>query len=75
MMRYRTLVGRLWPALWAAASSMVLLGSAAAQATAASPKPHILVIFGDDVGVTNISAYSSGVMGYETPNIDRLAPR
>ena len=36
-------------------------------------KPNILVIFGDDVGVTNISAYSDGLMGYDTPNIDRLA--
>jgi arylsulfatase A-like enzyme len=36
-------------------------------------KPNILVIFGDDVGQTNISAYSFGVMGYKTPNIDRIA--
>jgi arylsulfatase A-like enzyme len=36
-------------------------------------KPNILVIFGDDVGIANISAYSNGLMGYETPNIDRIA--
>src|SRR5882757_5700958 len=36
-------------------------------------KPNILVIFGDDVGQTNLSAYSFGVMGYKTPNIDRIA--
>jgi len=36
-------------------------------------KPNILVIWGDDVGIANISAYSSGLMGYETPNIDRIA--
>jgi arylsulfatase A-like enzyme len=36
-------------------------------------KPNILVIFGDDVGVSNVSAYSDGLMGYETPHIDRLA--
>lgn len=36
-------------------------------------KPNILVIFGDDVGLTNISAYSFGLMGYRTPNIDRVA--
>jgi len=44
-------------------------------ASAASPgqKPNILVIFGDDIGQTNISAYSFGVMGYKTPNIDRIA--
>ncbi len=35
-------------------------------------KPNILVIFGDDIGVTNLSIYSDGVMGYETPNIDRI---
>jgi arylsulfatase len=36
-------------------------------------KPNILVIWGDDVGQTNISAYSRGMMGYHTPNIDRIA--
>jgi arylsulfatase len=36
-------------------------------------KPNILVIWGDDVGVANISAYSNGLMGYETPSIDRIA--
>jgi arylsulfatase len=40
---------------------------------AAGRKANILVIFGDDIGQTNISAYSFGVMGYRTPNIDRLA--
>lgn len=39
----------------------------------AQDKPNILVIFGDDVGWFNISAYNSGMMGYMTPNIDRLA--
>lgn len=36
-------------------------------------KPNILVIWGDDIGVHNISAYNHGVMNYETPNIDRIA--
>ncbi len=36
-------------------------------------KPNILVIWGDDVGQSNISAYTMGLMGYETPNIDRIA--
>ena len=36
-------------------------------------KPNILVIFGDDIGISNISAYSDGLMGYATPNIDRIA--
>ena len=38
-----------------------------------SDKPNILVIWGDDIGITNLSCYSHGVMGYKTPNIDRLA--
>jgi arylsulfatase len=36
-------------------------------------KPNILVIWGDDIGLWNISAYNMGMMGYETPNIDRVA--
>ena len=36
-------------------------------------KPNILVIWGDDIGTTNVSAYSDGLMGYDTPNIDRIA--
>jgi arylsulfatase len=36
-------------------------------------KPNILVIWGDDIGYWNISAYSKGMMGYQTPNIDRVA--
>jgi len=38
-----------------------------------SDKPNILIIWGDDIGITNVSAYSDGLMGYRTPNIDRLA--
>jgi arylsulfatase A-like enzyme len=40
---------------------------------ASAGRPNILVIFGDDIGQTNISAYSFGLMGFETPNIDRIA--
>ncbi len=36
-------------------------------------KPNILVIWGDDIGISNLSCYSDGIMGYRTPNIDRLA--
>jgi arylsulfatase A-like enzyme len=42
-------------------------------APAGGKKPNILVIFGDDIGQTNVGAYSLGVMGYRTPNIDRIA--
>jgi arylsulfatase len=46
--------------------------SLAVSATA-QDKPNILVIWGDDIGVHNISAYNHGIMGYQTPNIDRIA--
>jgi arylsulfatase A-like enzyme len=36
-------------------------------------KPNILVIWGDDIGISNLSCYSGGLMGYRTPNIDRIA--
>jgi arylsulfatase A-like enzyme len=36
-------------------------------------KPNILIIWGDDIGITNLSCYSDGLMGYRTPNIDRIA--
>ena len=39
----------------------------------AAKKPNIVIIWGDDIGQTNISAYSDGLMGYKTPNIDRIA--
>ena len=42
-------------------------------AGASGTKPNVLVIFGDDIGQTNISAYSMGLVGYKTPNIDRIA--
>ena len=43
------------------------------EAYAEAQKPNILVIMGDDVGYWNISAYNRGMMGYRTPNIDRIA--
>jgi arylsulfatase len=46
-------------------------GMAAAQPT--GKQPNILIIWGDDVGYWNISAYNLGMMGYRTPNIDRIA--
>jgi len=50
---------------------LMLLGLAAAQA--AGKKPNSLIIWGDDIGGFNISAYNQGMMGYKTPNIDRIA--
>ncbi|MNZ95642.1 Sulfatase [compost metagenome] len=39
----------------------------------AADKPNIVVIWGDDIGLWNLSAYNRGAMGYRTPNIDRIA--
>jgi len=46
---------------------------AARPAAAADKKPNILVIWGDDIGWFNVSAYNHGMMGYKTPNIDSIA--
>jgi arylsulfatase A-like enzyme len=55
-------------------SRLVLLAGVLLAGTAsAQDKPNIVVIWGDDIGWYNISAYNLGVMGYETPNIDRIA--
>jgi arylsulfatase A-like enzyme len=50
----------------------VSLGVAPVQAQS-QQKPNILVLWGDDIGVWNVSAYNQGAMGYKTPNIDRIA--
>ena len=45
----------------------------AASLAQTGKKPNIIVLWGDDIGVHNISAYNHGIMGYRTPNIDRIA--
>ncbi len=60
-------------ALVAAAGLATAAGTQAQSQDAPGKKPNILVIFGDDIGQTNISAFGEGVVGYETPNIDRIA--
>jgi arylsulfatase len=67
-MKLKQLLGA---AIAALTLGLVILPSANAQ-TAARP-PNIVVIWGDDIGIANVSAYSSGLMGYRTPNIDRIA--
>jgi len=52
-------------------AALLLISSGAARAEEA--KPNILVVWGDDVGQSNISAYTHGLVGYKTPNIDRIA--
>ena len=60
--------------LLACLAVLLFTSCATAQpAGGAGKKPNILVIFGDDIGMWNISAYNRGMMGYRTPNIDRIA--
>ena len=51
----------------------LVAASTAALATTDESRPNILAIWGDDIGYYNISAYNHGIMGYQTPNIDRIA--
>jgi arylsulfatase len=53
--------------------TMLLLLAVSFFADAQQKKPNILIIWGDDVGYWNVSAYNQGMMGYKTPNIDRIA--
>src|SRR5262245_40932966 len=57
------------------AAILLIAGLAAAPAEAQAPpkKPNILVMWGDDIGQSNLSVFTKGMMGYRTPNIDRIA--
>jgi arylsulfatase len=55
------------------AAMFAVLGVLGGPAQAQTQKPNILVIWGDDIGGFNISAYNRGMMGYRTPNIDSIA--
>jgi len=66
-----TKMGRLATAFLAAL--VFLLSTSVGQSAAQTKKPNIIVIFGDDIGYWNVSAYNQGTMGYKTPNIDRIA--
>ncbi len=59
--------------LTAALAALYLAIAAPILAQEGDAKPNILVIWGDDIGQFNVSAYNMGMMGYRTPNIDRLA--
>ena len=59
-------------ALGAGASVQVAQAQQQPAASAGRP-PNILIIWGDDIGYWNVSAYNQGMMGYKTPNIDRIA--
>ncbi len=53
--------------------TLTLFGALCAMQAQSQKKPNILVIWGDDIGMWNISHNNRGMMGYETPNIDRIA--
>ncbi len=68
------LSGTTWAAISAFSATPVLTSTPAwAQATSTGRKPNILMIMADDIGWFNVSAYNMGMMGYRTPNIDRIA--
>jgi arylsulfatase A-like enzyme len=58
---------------WSVLVAAIALATGALPAVAAEKKPNIVVFWGDDIGQANLSAYTKGVMGYKTPNIDRVA--
>src|SRR5262245_38138942 len=64
---------RTWWRLVIGLLGFALVATAPSLTHAQAKKPNILVIFGDDIGWYNVSAYNHGVMGYRTPNIDRIA--
>jgi arylsulfatase A-like enzyme len=53
--------------------AFTVAGGLASSMAFAAEKPNMLMIWGDDIGVYNVSAYNMGMMGYKTPNIDRIA--
>jgi arylsulfatase A-like enzyme len=55
------------------AAAALCLGLVSTAASAQAKQPNILIIMGDDIGMWNISAYNQGMMGFRTPNIDRIA--
>ena len=70
-MKIQTMQARL--ARYAVVVMIGLVAPCFVNPVLAADKPNILVIMGDDLGIPNISVYSHGMMGYKTPNIDRIA--
>src|SRR6516225_2739072 len=71
MIRNKRIVALMVAALLVVTVRMVDAPASFSQGGA--KKPNILVIFGDDIGYWNVSAYNQGMMAYKTPNIDRIA--
>jgi hypothetical protein len=69
----RTKIAMLHNLLLVAVLTLTLLMTAGVTRAADPKKPNILILWGDDIGYWNLSAYNQGMMGYKTPNIDRIA--
>ncbi len=70
---YRRIKNRLSRYSFSALISAIFFILFITPSVSETKKPNILVLWGDDIGITNISAYSKGLVGYKTPNIDRIA--
>jgi len=71
--RMPKLENRLGARLGASAAVVALMALGLTAPVVAAEKPNILVVWGDDIGQSNISTYTHGLVGYKTPNIDRIA--
>ena len=69
-MRTKNMSHRIW---FVFALLLSCIGLSAGVAYAQDSKPNIVVIWGDDIGADNLSLFTKGMMGYQTPNIDRIA--
>jgi len=72
-MKTSNILRRWTRGLGAAALAITFAAFGVTDALAQAKKPNILIIWGDDIGYWNVSAYNQGMMGYKTPNIDRVA--
>ena len=63
-------LAKLFKTFILAATATTALATVSPTVAQATKKPNILIIWGDDIGGFNISAYNQGVMGYKTPNIE-----
>ncbi len=66
-----TITGKMWLGPLALITAVVTASLPAAAQQ--QQKPNIVIIWGDDIGISDVSAYSHGLMGFKTPNIDRIA--
>ena len=64
---------RIRPILTILSLALTCFLAAPGTANGQEEKPNIIIIWGDDIGLTDVSAYSHGLMGFQTPNIDRIA--